>query len=142
MKMIVWKMPDGSIQITAPAEPKQGVETDSAYLDRVALKAQQPGAVRLPDTDSGALPDHEFFDQWRHDGQKIIIDQDLELAERWRRVRADRNARLAASDAAMLAQIELGGAKAAAWKAYRQALRDVPQIHPDPKVIVWPVQPA
>ncbi len=55
----------------------------------------------------------------------------------WAMVRADRNARLAASDWTQLPDAPVD---AAAWATYRQALRDVTQ-QPDPFNITWPQEP-
>jgi hypothetical protein len=55
----------------------------------------------------------------------------------WATVRAERNARLAASDWTQLPDAPVD---AAAWATYRQALRDVTQ-QPDPFNIVWPAEP-
>lgn len=95
----------------------------------------------LGDCDRADLPmDREFRDQWRHDGAAVKVDAALETQERWRRIRVERDRRLAASDGPM-ARANETGAKAAEWKAYRQSLRDVP-LQADPKAIVWPVPPA
>ena len=59
-------------------------------------------------------------------------------AEQWSAVRADRNKRLADCDWTQLADATVD---AAAWAAYRQALRDLPQNNPDPFNIVWPTSP-
>ncbi len=53
-------------------------------------------------------------------------------------VRADRNARLCASD---WTQIADSTADKAAWAAYRQALRDVPSQAGFPQTVTWPEQP-
>jgi len=54
-------------------------------------------------------------------------------------VRAQRNARLSASDWTQLPDVPL--ATKEAWAAYRQALRDV-TLQPDPFAIIWPVSPG
>lgn len=59
----------------------------------------------------------------------------------WPAVRADRNARLASTDWTQIADAPLSPAKAAAFAAYRQALRDLPDQFPDPASVVWPLQP-
>ena len=59
-------------------------------------------------------------------------------AEQWKIVRADRNKRLADCDWTQLADATVD---AAAWAAYRQALRDLPQTQADPFNIVWPTSP-
>lgn len=56
----------------------------------------------------------------------------------WAVVRAERNAKLAASD---WTQLPDAPADAAVWAVYRQALRDV-MAQNDPFNIVWPVEPA
>ena len=53
-------------------------------------------------------------------------------------VRADRNARLAATD---WTQIADSTADKPAWAAYRQALRDVPAQVGFPQSVTWPEQP-
>jgi hypothetical protein len=64
-------------------------------------------------------------------------------ADLWRRVRADRTARLAASDwtDTASAPARLGAEEYAAWQAYRQALRDI-TLQPDPAALDWPTPPA
>ena len=53
-----------------------------------------------------------------------------------------REARLKASDYAMLPDYPCGEAERAGWIAYRQALRDIPQQAGYPDAIVWPEPPA
>jgi hypothetical protein len=53
-------------------------------------------------------------------------------------VRVERNRLLAASDWTQLADAPVDQA---AWAAYRQALRDVPQQAGFPDNVVWPVKP-
>ncbi|HEY7822372.1 MAG TPA: tail fiber assembly protein [Acidimicrobiia bacterium] len=62
-------------------------------------------------------------------------------AAAWDRVRAERDARLAACDWTQVADAPLTDGERAAWAEYRQALRDVPQSQDDPDNIVWPEQP-
>ena len=57
----------------------------------------------------------------------------------WDRVRAERDRLLAASDWTQVADAPVD---AAAWAAYRQALRDVPQDYATPDAVVWPTIPA
>lgn len=56
----------------------------------------------------------------------------------WAAIRAERNARLAASDWTQLPDAPVD---AAAWATYRQALRDVTQ-QSDPFNIIWPTEPS
>jgi hypothetical protein len=55
------------------------------------------------------------------------------------RVRADRNARLAACDWTQLADAPVDSL---AWANYRQALRDAPNQEGFPWSVEWPTQPA
>ena len=59
------------------------------------------------------------------------------LAQKWEFIRADRNAKLAATDWRASSDLTLSDD----WKTYRQALRDVP-TQSDPDNIVWPTEPS
>ena len=59
------------------------------------------------------------------------------LAQKWERVRLDRNSRLAVTDWRASSDLTLSDA----WKTYRQALRDVP-TQSDPDKITWPTEPS
>ena len=56
--------------------------------------------------------------------------------------RAQRNAALQQTDWRIIAAMESGNALSDDWKAYRQALRDVPAQKGFPVKIKWPVAPA
>tara|TARA_R100001460_G_scaffold29336_1_gene58351 strand:- start:2442 stop:2711 length:270 start_codon:yes stop_codon:yes gene_type:complete len=59
------------------------------------------------------------------------------LAQKWKSIRADRNAKLAATDWRASSDLTLSDD----WKTYRQALRDVP-TQSDPDNITWPTKPS
>jgi hypothetical protein len=59
----------------------------------------------------------------------------------WAAVRAERNARLAATDWWVMKAAETGGIIRDAQRAYRQALRDI-TAQPDPFNITWPAEPG
>ena len=61
-----------------------------------------------------------------------------EIAEAWQDLRAQRAARLAASD---WTQMPDSPADTEAWQAYRQALRDLPDNTDDPRNPEWPEKP-
>ena len=75
------------------------------------------------------------------DGSKIVKDDDAltayQTAEKWERIRSDRNVRLAETDYLALKDNTLS----ADMKTYRQALRDVPK-QTDPDNITWPSKPS
>ena len=64
------------------------------------------------------------------------------LAEEWKRIRAERDGRIAETDWMMLSDT---GTVSAAWKNYRKALREIPQSQDSVKTfadIDWPVKPS
>jgi hypothetical protein len=72
-----------------------------------------------------------------------------QVAADWETVRAERNARLTATDWIVNPPADwlaLDSARAAEpyaldWNAYRQALRDIPQTFTDPSDVFWPDPP-
>jgi len=71
---------------------------------------------------------------------------DMDTAERgvpeewvWERLRMRRNAHLAASDTRVGTDAP---GDVDAWKAHRQALRDLPANTTDPRLVVWPDPPT
>ncbi len=59
------------------------------------------------------------------------------LADKWVRIRRDRDRKLAETDYLALSDSTL----ASNMKTYRQALRDVPEDNADPDDITWPTKP-
>jgi hypothetical protein len=57
----------------------------------------------------------------------------------WERLRNRRDALLALTDFRMVADAPWDQAP---WVAYREALRDLPDVTTDPRLAVWPVSPA
>ena len=70
----------------------------------------------------------------------LAVDRHAAL-EPWDQLRAERTRRLLVCDWTQLADSTMNAATSGAWKAYRQALRDLPQTQDDPANIVWPVAP-
>ena len=66
---------------------------------------------------------------------------ELDLALAWAQVRAERDARLTASDWVRLRADDLGEPVPTEWLEYRQALRDVTG-QSDPLNIEWPMPPT
>jgi hypothetical protein len=69
----------------------------------------------------------------------LKVQAKLEAA--WTQLRAERNRRLAATDWTQLADAHLSQEKKDAWSAYRQELRDLPDVVTDPTQVPWPVAP-
>ena len=85
------------------------------------------------------LVDGKWFRNW------VVTDATTdEIIQRtnnqWNFIRADRNARLTASDWVVTKSLELGEAVPQSWLTYRQALRDI-TLQEDPFNIVWPTPP-
>ncbi len=79
------------------------------------------------------------------DGSKIIKDDDAlatyQTAEKWKRIRSQRDLLLSQTDWVVVKAKETGGNVSASWKKYRQDLRDVP-TQSDPDKITWPTKPS
>ena len=65
----------------------------------------------------------------------------VQLDVKWEAVRAERDRRLTASDWSQMPDNALAAPQIAAWAAYRQQLRDIPQDYNDPDLVVWPEKP-
>ena len=87
-------------------------------------------------------PTADEFTQWTWDAESKRWQASATLAGKWRLVRAERDQRLSGSDWIVTKSAEAGVAVPTAWKAYRQALRDVPETNTDPTAIAWPTPPA
>ena len=59
-------------------------------------------------------------------------------AEAWKKLRVERDVRLAACD---WTQLPDSPTDQSAWAAYRQRLRDLPAVTSDPFTAVWPIPP-
>lgn len=71
--------------------------------------------------------------------EEIAEAQGLVVENAWQHLRAERNTLLAASDWTVLGD---SPTSTAAWKVYRQALRDLPANTTDPFNVVWPTPPS
>ena len=67
---------------------------------------------------------------------------ELENAEPYRLLRIERDRRIATSDWRIVMAKETGSNIPAAWKTYRQALRDLPANTSDPEKVTWPTRPS
>lgn len=69
---------------------------------------------------------------------RIEVTNARRIEAAWQALRAERNARLTASDWTQVADAPVDQT---AWAAYRQALRDLPETTQDPFAPVWPREP-
>ena len=82
------------------------------------------------------------------DGTTVSTDDTAkaawELAQEWKRIRAQRTRLLAETDWVVIKARENGGTVPAAWKTYRVALRDIPSEQSSKtkySEITWPTRP-
>lgn len=68
-----------------------------------------------------------------------IANPNANIEFAWMTLRAERNALLSASDWTVLSD---SPTSTAAWKTYRQALRDLPANTTDPTAPDWPTPPS
>ena len=123
------------------SEDYEIVETDEllSYVDSEGqtFTYQQSGHI-VSDFDGT-----HYHLKW--DGSKIVKDDDAlatyQLAEKWKRVRQDRDRLLNETDWSVTKAKETSTNIPAAWKTYRQSLRDVPS-QSDPDNITWPTKPS
>lgn len=105
-----------------------------------------PGSARL-DLETGEVVDWQppkpadtELATWRWDDESRRWVAEPTTEAHWRVVRAERDRRLAATDWLVVKAAERGEPIPEAWRAYRQALRDVTS-QPDPLAIEWPEVP-
>lgn len=71
--------------------------------------------------------------------EEIAAMEAERIEDAWRNLRAERDGLLAASDWTVLSD---SPTSTAAWKTYRQALRDLPANTTDPTAPDWPTPPS
>jgi hypothetical protein len=81
------------------------------------------------------------------DGDRVTLVEDpvkvqAKLDAAWTQLRTERNRRLAATDWVALADAHLSQDRKDAWFAYRQELRDLPDLVTDPLSVEWPLVPG
>lgn len=82
-----------------------------------------------------------------YNAEKARLEQERQAAEEawlnsWDRIRRERDALIAETDWMILPDAPLTESEVAEVKAYRQALRDIPQDFGAPADVVWPAMPA
>jgi hypothetical protein len=89
--------------------------------------------------DDGRLPEPPEGEGAQWDESALKWSTRIQRSEE---ARARRQAALAASDWTQMPDVEMGPAQAAAWRAYRKALRDVTDQPGFPDSIQWPEPPT
>lgn len=75
------------------------------------------------------------------EGEEPVKTNEEAEAEAAAAARAKRDSLIAETDYLFLSDYPLDEAKKAAWTAYRQALRDIPEQDGWPMSIIWPEKP-
>ena len=81
--------------------------------------------------------DYEEYLEWAKTNTANAVDSSLT----WDDIRLKRDTLLMSTDWTMISDTSVDQA---AWKTYRQALRDIPETYKDkqPNEVVWPTQPS
>lgn len=97
-------------------------------------------------SNSGSVSDIEWITDGVRPTDSEIETKRLELVngENLRLLRLERNNKLAQSDWVVVKEREEGGSVSnfAAWKTYRQSLRDITNTYSDLDTVVWPTEPS
>lgn len=161
-RCLVWAMPDGSVRVTrADYVDKRFVragESEAGFysrlFDRALSSGEAPAGVPFKEVDDAAVPWHtkamEFRAAWIATSSGCTVDMPKARLLRMGRIRTERDRRLVTSDGPYLRAVERGE-DVTALKAYRQALRDIPQkteltVAATPEALAaleaqWPVMP-
>ena len=125
MNHIAFTRPDGGVSVIVPA-PKAQLpgESEADFMARVAT-AVPPDAVDVAELDT--LPSRTYRDAWVLSGGKVQHDMVKARQMRLAELRAERDAKLQASDGPYLrAQEQNNAAETNRLKVTRQRLRDLP----------------
>lgn len=116
----MYEFPDGHVECLKCFVPSAFQKIDADVRAR--------GGVRFYDVaDDDPLHGPRFYNCWRRTrDDRVMVDMPLAREQRMREIRAERDARLSDADGPTAREMEQNGKDAAAWKAYKQALRDVP----------------
>lgn len=80
---------------------------------------------------------------WTYDGKDFKTDVvELTSDEKLNKLRSTRNSMLAESDWLIVMHKELGTNTPAAWKTYRQELRDITKSATSLDDVTWPTKPS
>lgn len=161
---IVWERPDGGISVTTAApESRRNGESEADWLERIsAITREKIGSHggllenvrRLPNCSRAELPSKHFRNCWRSGTSgEVVVDMVLARVQRMAEIRAERDRRLAESDKEWLRILDVSTSEQQnLFKAYRQALRDMPQgidlgLVDDPEALevfqpAWPTRPG
>jgi hypothetical protein len=77
MKRIIYQSQNGDIAIVVPADKQKPNETESAYLDRIAARAESQFTIpmtRVATIDHTELPDdRRWRDSWEWQTDRVVL---------------------------------------------------------------------
>ena len=108
----------------------------SANTADTLKKVDDNGAVTFVPLCEGNS-DYEEYLEWAKTNTANAVDSSLT----WNDIRLKRDTLLMSSDWTMISDTSVDQA---AWKTYRQTLRDIPETYKDkePSEVVWPTEPS
>ena len=108
----------------------------SANTADTLKKVDDNGTVTFVPICEGNL-DYEEYLEWAKTNTANPVDSSLT----WNDIRLKRDTLLMSSDWTMISDTSVDQA---AWKTYRQTLRDIPETYKDkePSEVVWPTEPS
>ena len=94
-------------------------------------------------TDTAGMDVVDWEEDWGDGSGVRRIDGEIvpDRTAAWAALRAERDGRLAATDWTQLPDAPLTVEQVAAWRTYRQQLRDLPANTADPRNPIWPTRP-
>lgn len=131
------------------------IELENGFKTNIGLDSltdtDEPTEQDLIDAISRLLPEENYFDRRIPEASVIAsmlnreytatVLEDRQEASTWDIVRGHRNDLLRRSDWTQIGDNRLDVVVRNAWTAYRQKLRDIPQVNDEPQAVVWPIPP-
>jgi len=127
MKRIIYTKPDGSVSVVIPAPMVDETENEEQYISRIAAKDVPASATNVRIVDESEIPqDRTFRSAWVSNNGVIGHDMSKCIDIQKDKLRALREPKLAALDAAYMKALESGNSEQMQTIATKkQALRDV-----------------
>tara|TARA_Y100000034_G_C6790199_1_gene353762 strand:+ start:423 stop:944 length:522 start_codon:yes stop_codon:yes gene_type:complete len=141
-----WKWLESVTSSDPPVPDYSGEDYDIVETDELLSYVDSEGQTHTYQQSGHIVSDLDgthYHLKW--DGSKIVRDDDAlaayQLAEKWKDIRLQRDRLLNETDWIVTKAKEISTNIPAAWKTYRQSLRDVPS-QSDPDNITWPTKPS
>jgi hypothetical protein len=107
-----------------------------------AIYALYSNVYRIVDSDTGPIAYDSDGNVVSWDDSAVSTkESELLVSDKLEQLRAERNAKLAETDWVITMHKELGTNIPAAWKTYRQALRDITDDATSLDDVTWPEKP-